>query len=257
MDKLFLPIIFILFSMECAAKPIDNQVDTPALPTRNIKYEIWGCQYMDPGSLKLTLKTVVLSSDGKCLYYMPEKGLNGVTPENSNSSGSWGSVADKGSMLQLRNERYGNMDLYKISPTSMSRYPNSKSVIYKKVRQVDSLRFEGAFSPELSYYNGKADIISRQIDPKKRPIIFFKKDGTYINEGITFSNLTFGDDFAIGNGSYKIVNYSLILTTQTGRTLQVAFSPFLDSDPAGVDNGGVVINNVLFYKLGKDFKPHD
>lgn len=233
---------------------------SPATPTAstNVKYEVWMCHCFTPGSLSSTaFKTVVLSPDGKCLYYLPEKGLNGITPANSNESGSWGSVTDKGKMLQLRNERYGNMELYKISATAMSRYADLKSSIYKKVKQVDGLRFEGAYSPELSYYNGKTDVISRQIDPNKRPIIFFKKDGTYINEGIEFSNLTFGDPYALGKGTYEVVNYSLILTTQSGRKLQVAFTPVLDANPAASNNSGLIINNNLFYRLGKDFVPNN
>ncbi|MBS1567732.1 MAG: hypothetical protein JST39_25335, partial [Bacteroidetes bacterium] len=219
----------------------------------NIKYEVWECHCMNVSNSKLELKTVVLSPDGNCLYYMPEKGLSGVTPDKSN----WGRVTDKGGLLELRNEKYGNMELYKISPTSMSRYPNSKTTIYKKVKQVDGLRLEGAYSPELSYYNGKTDIISRQINPAKRPIIFFKKDGTYTNEGIEFSNLTFNDGYAIGKGTYEIINYSLILTTQSGRKLQVAFTPVLDANPASVDNAGLMINNNLFYRLNKTFVPNN
>lgn len=216
------------------------------------------CHCFTPGTLSSTaFKTVVISPDGKCLYYLPEKGLNGITPANSNESGSWGTVTDKGKMLQLRNERYGNIELYKISATAMSRYADLKSSIYKKVKQVDGLRFEGAYSPELSYYNGKTDVISRQTDPNKRPIIFFKKDGTYINEGIEFSNLTFGDPYALGKGTYEVVNYSLILTTQSGRKLQVAFTPVLDANPAASNNSGLIINNNLFYRLGKDFTPHN
>ncbi|MBS1660238.1 MAG: hypothetical protein JST68_04220 [Bacteroidetes bacterium] len=247
MSRLFLPVFLLFLAIESSGQ------STPA----NIKYEVWECQAMNVSTLKLELKTVVLSPDGKCLYYMPEKGLNGVTPANSNENGSWGVVTDKDSSLQLRNELRGNMDLYKISPTSMSRYPNSKSVIYKKVRQADGLRFEGAYSPQTQYHTGKEDFSSRQIDPNKRPIIFFKKDGTYINEGIAFSNLTLGDDFAIGKGTYEIVNYSLILTTQSGRKLQVAFSPILDSDPAGDGNEGYIINQQLYYKLSKDFVSHN
>lgn len=226
---------------------------------KNIKYGVWMCHcYVATGNLAdKQFKTVVLSADGRSLYHMPEKGLNGITPQNSNETGSWGNLTDKGNMLSLVNDKYGNMELYKITPTSMSRYPDRKSAIYKKVKQVDGLRFEGAYSPELSYYNGKTDIISRQIDPGKRPIIFFKKDGTYINEGIEFSNLTSGDDFAIGKGTYEIVNYSLILTTQTGRKLQVAFTPVLDANPASIDNGGLIINNNLFYRLNKTFVPHN
>jgi hypothetical protein len=245
MKRLLLPAVLLLLSKA-----------TPAQKTDNIRYEVWESFVTNISTLRQELKTVVFSPDGKCMYHMPEKGLNGVTPANSNENGSWGIVTDKGNLIQLRNEKYGNMELYKISPTSMSRYSNLRDPIYKKTRQVDGLRFEGAYSPELSYHTGKPDIISGQIDPNKRPIIFFKKDGTYINEGLAFSNLTFGDDFAIGKGTYEIINYSLILTTQSGRKLQIAFAPLLDSDPAGADNKGLMINNVLYYALDKQFVPH-
>ena len=216
----------------------------------NIKYDVWICHcYTATGKLgEKQFKTVVLSPDGRSLYYMPEKGLNAVTPQNSNDAGSWGHYTDNGNKLLLVNDKYGNMELYKVNSTSMSRYPNSTSAVYKKAKQADGLRIEGAYSPETSYYTGKTDIISKQTDPHKRPIIFFKKDGTYINEGITFSNLTFGDDYAIGKGTYEIVNYSLILTTENGRKLQVAFTPVMDANPAGT-NSGLLINNQLFYRL--------
>lgn len=237
-----------------------NKTNTTILSSGNIKYEVWECNCLNLETntqIITKLNTVVISPDGKYLTYMPTQGLNGVTPQNSNETGSWGNVMDKGNMLSLVNDKYGKMELYKIDATTRSRYLNSKSSIYKKVKSVDGLLFEGAYSPELSYYNGKTDIISRQIDPNKRPIIFLKKDGTYINEGIAFSNLTLGDDFAIGKGTYEIVNYSLILTTQTGRKLQVSFTPVLDADPTSVDNGGFIINNILFWRLNKTFVPHN
>ena len=236
-----------------------NKTNTTISSSGNIKYEVWECNCFNLETntqIVTKLSTVVISPDGKYLTYMPAQGLNGVTPQNSNETGSWGNVTDKGNMLSLVNDKYGKMELYKIDATTRSRYPNSKSSIYKKVKPVDGLRFEGAYSPELSYYNGKTDIISRQIDPNKRPIMFFRKDGTYINEGITFSNITHNDDFAIGKGTYEVVNYSLILTTQSGKKLQVAFTPVLDASPASVDNGGFIINNNLFYRLNKTFVPN-
>ncbi|PUZ25862.1 hypothetical protein DCC81_16555 [Chitinophaga parva] len=238
---------------------VSTKTDASA-PSGNIKYEVWecNCPSLETGTLATTkLNTVVLSPNGKSLYYMPEKGLNGVTPENSNQHDSWGNVTDKGNMLSLVNDKYGKMELYKINATSMSRYLNSKSSVYKKIKPVDGLRFDGAYSPELSYYNGKTDVISKQIDPNKRPIIFFKKDGTYINEGIAFSNITYGDDYAIGKGTYEIINFSLILSTQSGRKLQVSFTPVLDANPTAVDNPGFIINNNIFYRLNRSFTPHN
>ncbi|MFT3933715.1 MAG: hypothetical protein QM726_08890 [Chitinophagaceae bacterium] len=238
----------------------NNKTNLPA-SFKNIQYEVWECNCPNLATntqVMTKLNTVVLSPDGQYLTYMPESGLNGITPANSNQTGSWGSFTNSGNMLSFVNNKYGSkMELYKISSTAMSRYPKSTSSIYKKVKPVDGLLFEGAYSPELSYYNGKTDIISKQIDPNKRPIIFFKKDGTYINEGIAFSNLTLGDDYAIGRGTYEIVNYSLILTTQNGKKLQVAFTPVLDANPAAVDNGGFIVNNNLFYRLNKNFIAHN
>lgn len=236
-----------------------NKTNSSASLSGNIKYEVWECNCPNLATNTLVttkLNTIVIAPNGKYLTYMPENGLNGITPQNSNETSSWGNVIDKGNVLSLVNDKYGKMELYKIDANTRSRYPNSKSSIYKKVKAVDGLRFEGAYSPELSYYNGKTDIISRQIDPNKRPIIFFKKDGTYINEGITFSNITLGDDFAIGKGTYEIVNYSLILTTQSGKKLQVAFTPVLDANPTNADNGGFIINNNLFWRLNKTFVPN-
>lgn len=236
-----------------------NKTNPSTSSSSNIKYEVWECNCPSlavNSQVTTKLNTIVLSPDGKYLTHMPEKGLNGVTPQNSNETGSWGIVTDKGNVLSLVNDKYGKMELYKIDANTRSQYPNSRSSIYKKVKPVDGLRFEGAYSPELSYYNGKTDIISRQIDPNKRPIMFFKKDGTYTNEGITFSNITRGDDFAIGKGTYELVNYSLILTTQSGKKLQVAFTPVLDANPTNVDNGGFIINNNLFWRLNKTFVPN-
>lgn len=228
--------------------------EVPTAGKQNARYEVWESQATNISTLKPELKTVILSSDKKCLYYMPEKGLNGVSPENSNETGSWGAVTDKGNMLTLANPRYGNMELYRMNATSMSRYADGKGAVYKKCKPVDGLRFEGAYSPQTEYYSGKESIISKQIDPDKRPVIFFKKDGTYINEGIEFSNLTFGDPYALGKGTYELVNYSLILTTASGKKLQVAFTPVLDG---GTEvNDGFIINNQLFYRLGKQFQPH-
>jgi hypothetical protein len=222
--------------------------------SRNVRYEVWESHATNISTLKLELKTVILSADKKCLYYMPEKGLHGISPDNTNETGSWGSVTDKGNRLSLVNPQYGNMELYRINATSMSRYPDGKGAVYKKCKTVDGLRFDGAYSPQTEYYTGKETIISRQIDPKKRPIIFFNKDGTYVNEGIEFSNITLGDPYAVGKGTYELINYSLILTTASGKKLQVAFTPVLDG---GTDqNDGFIINNLLFYKLKKQFQSH-
>jgi len=219
-------------------------------------YEVWTWHDYNLLNNRYELKTVVLSSAGDCLYYMPEQGLLGVTKENSNQTGSWGRYTDKGNKLELLNEKYGKMDFYKVTPTQMSRYPDKKSSIYKKAKKVDGLKIEGAYTPDVSLYKNTRDITTPLSDPNRRPIIFFKKDGTYINEGLSFSNITFGDDFAIGKGTYEIKDFSLVLTTEKGRKLQVSFCGIASSDPA-TNPEGYVINGSLYYKLGTKFIPHD
>ncbi len=77
------------------------------------------------------------------------------------------------------------------------------------------------FNLLVFFCNEVSPFIPCAIDGYKRPILFFKKDGTFINEGIEFSNLTYGDPYAIGKGTYEIINYSLLMHTESGKLLQV------------------------------------
>jgi hypothetical protein len=234
--------------------------NTTAAATQKIvphpRYELWMSSQTNISTLQLEYRYIVLAGDGSCLYYLPEPGLYNLAKDDSKVRDSWGTITDKGDRLLLNHTRFGKMELYKKSPTALAPYANSKPFnYYKKCIPVDGLRLEGAYSPMSEYYTKKTDIIIRNIDPNKRPIIFFKKDGTYTNEGIEFSNITRGDDFAIGKGTYEIKDYSLILTTQSGRKLQVAFAGLLDANPKS-NPGGYIINQNLFYKLDASFQPH-
>lgn len=240
----------------------NNTVNLPSQKTNNTgkskaKYNLWMAHKLSlNGKLgDISFQYVVISSDNRCLYHFPEKGLLNIEQEYAGSDG-WGSVTDKGDRLLLNNDKYGKMDLYKRT-TGMGRYADSKpSDYYKKCKPVDGLRIEGAYSPDVSLYTKKSNAIDKAVDdPNKRPIIFFKKDGTYINEGIAFSNITKGDDFAIGKGTYEMKDFSLILTTQSGRKLQTSFAAILDANPAS-SRDGYIINQNLFYKLDASVQPH-
>jgi hypothetical protein len=221
------------------------------------RYNLWMAHKLSATAKlgDISFQYVVISSDNRCLYHFPEKGLLNIEQEYSGSD-SWGTVTDKGDRLLLSNDKYGKMDLYKRT-TGMGRYADSKpSDYYKKCKPVDGLRIEGAYSPDVSLYTKKSNAIDKAVDdPNKRAIIFFKKDGTYINEGISFSNITKGDDFAIGKGTYEMKDFSLILTTQSGRKLQTSFAAILDANPGG-STDGYIINQNLFYKLDASVKPH-
>jgi len=238
--------------------PSNNPIQTKNA-AMNPKYDLWMAHKLALGGslAEYSFQYVVLSSDNRCLFYLPEKGLNNVEQDFPASSSSWGKVSDNGNKLVLIN-KFGKMELYKKEANAMSRYADSKpGDYYKKCKPVNGIRIEGAYSPDISLYKNKSTLLDKATyDPKKRPIIFFKKDGTYINEGLAFSNITKGDDFAIGKGTYEIVNYSLILTTQSGKKLQVAFAPVLDANPTSVDNGGFIINSNLFWRLNKTFAPN-
>lgn len=224
----------------------------------NAKYDLWMAYRFDLGGKPGDKKAyyVVLSSDNRCLFYFPEKGLYNLEQDFPASGNRWGNVTDKGDRLELKNARYGEMKLYKHS-NGMGQYPDSKPFdYYKKCKPVNGIRVEGAYSPDVSLYKNKATVLDKVMyDPNKRPVIFFKKDGTYINEGIEFSNLTFGDNFAIGKGTYELKDFSLILTTQSGRKLQVSFAGILDANPVN-SSDGYIINNNLFYKLDNSYQPH-
>jgi len=235
----------------------NNAVQTKNLTT-GPKYDLWMAHKLKVGGslAEYSFQYVVLSSDNRCLFYFPEKGLNNVEQDFPASSDSWGKVSDKGDKLILVN-KYGTMELYKRTATAMGRYADSKpGDYYKKCKPVNGLRIEGAYSPDVSLFKNKATLLDKiMYNPNKRPIIFLKKDGTYINEGITFSNITRGDDFAIGKGTYELKDFSIILTTQSGRKLQTSFAGIQDANLT-TSSDGYIINGNLFYKLDNSYQSH-
>lgn len=240
-----------------------QQTESPNSPAKkesvlsHPNYELWMSSQTNSSTLQLQYRYVVLASDGSCLFHLPGHGLYNLTKEDQDEKDSWGKVTDKGDRLLLNHERLGKMELFKKSSTALAPYINSKPFnYYKKCVSVNGLKLEGAYSPQVEYYKKTSNILSKNSDPNKRPIIFFKKDGTCINEGIEFSNFTKGDDFAIGKGSYEIKDFSLILTTQSGRKLQVAFAGILDANPQK-STEGYIVNQLVFYKLDKSFWPHE
>ncbi|MBB6235876.1 hypothetical protein HDC90_000476 [Pedobacter sp. AK013] len=241
-----------------AQKSASNNAGQTKNLTSGPKYDLWMAHKLKVGGslAEYSFQYVVLSSDNRCLFYFPEKGLNNVEQDFPSSSDSWGKVSDKGDKLVLVN-KFGNMELYKRTATAMGRYANSNpGDYYKKCKPVNGLRIEGAYSSDVSLYKNKSNLLDKiTYDPNKRPIIFFKKDGTYINEGLAFSNITKGDDFAIGKGTYELKDFSIILTTQSGRKLQVSFAGLLDANPA-TSSDGYIVNQNLFYKLDNSYQSH-
>lgn len=196
---------------------------------------------------------LVLYSNGDFLGHLPEGGMLGVTKANSNQTNSWGVIKDKGAELHLENAHYGTViRLGKTSSTEMSYPPGSKSSVYKKCKSVDGLTLEGAYTPDFDLYNKAKAGVTITTDP--RPIIFFKKDGTFINEGVAYSNITKSGTYAIGKGKYFIKDYSLILTFDDGRKVQVAFTGILGADPF-TNPDGYMINGLTNVKLGKEYTP--
>ena len=191
--------------------------------------------------VQMTPVWVAFFPNGDYFPYFPEGGFWNFDLKRSGQS--WGKATHQGNTIAARSS-YGNIDFVKKGPEHMES-PNYTSNTWYKCRSVDGLRLEGAYTPDLDVYNKTTGFLPA---PEKRPIIFFKKDGTFINEGLSYANVTRSPDYALGSGTYQIKNFSLILNYADGRRVQVGFVGIKNVDPAG-EPTTYFINNLLNYKL--------
>lgn len=195
---------------------------------------------------RLENEWMALYPDGNYYPYLAEGGFLGFSEQLKNDS--WGTYTKQGDKIIAKN-KFQTYTFQKVGIEQL-KYEYSSSLWYK-CKSVDGLLLDGAYSPEASYYAGYNDITALA-NLKERDIIFFKKDGTFINEGLSYSNVTSGKISTLGKGTYYIKNFSLVLNFADGRKVQVAFTGIKNTDPFK-ETAGYVINGLLNYKLGKQF----
>ena len=187
----------------------------------------------------ISWRSVAFYEDGTYRFSIPRDGFYGFdiaqdkidnqgknlwgTYEFDGDTGSWkGDATMEGRESKIKLEADGSLNLG-------SSYHN-----FYRCRSVDNYKLDGSYtsiSDPSNYY-----LVSK---PGDKPLIRFKPDGTFIDEGLfsTVSVLSIGeseDQLAPGNGTYEIKDFTLILRYSDRRTRQMRFNfPLNASDASG------------------------
>ncbi|MEK6697827.1 MAG: hypothetical protein AABZ10_02175 [Nitrospirota bacterium] len=105
-----------------------------------------------------------------------------------------------------------------------------ENAVFYRCPRVDGLRLDGSWT---TWYDPK-DPQLESMAPGQRPIIHFRRDGHFVDDGV-FSAFGTGRPGGVdnpGRGTYELRNYTLILRFDDGRVRNEAFTGLLGSDPA-------------------------
>jgi hypothetical protein len=186
------------------------------------------------GSYEPQARWVTLFDDGTSFGDLPSSGLAAfdrrASQANPSQSGSWGTWTVKGASgaIQKPGVRFPTV----ISVVGPDRIKLDSDVFHRSV-SVNGLRLQGSWT---SYAN-PADPALARLPAGQRPVISFTRDGQFKDDGVfaTFLRSSYGQpdprDQA-GSGTYRVADFTLILTYADGRTRHEAFTGLLGGNPA-------------------------
>ncbi len=227
-------------SSQVAKQPIPTVKSSEPAP------EVWMVNRLKlkaaQGRTEMGQEWVAFYPNGDYFPYLPEGGFYNFDPQRSGQS--WGKAVRSGNSVQATSS-YGNITFVAKSANEMES-PNYTSSTWYRCQSVDGLRLEGTYTPDLDFYNNiKSGVLPQ---PKQPPVIHFRKDGTFFNEGISYANVTRDMTAALGHGTYQIKDFSLIMNCAGGRQVQVSFSGIKSTDPKS-NPESYFINGLLNYRL--------
>ncbi|WP_108424435.1 hypothetical protein [Flagellimonas amoyensis] len=203
------------------------------------KYEVWMTYKSNVIKGSNSASFFVKLDNGKCIDLIPDEGLLNFQDNPKFDSFTWGEVLDKGREMHLMFPGY-ERKLGIVSNTKMSYPPRDKVTFYYRSVPVDGLRLDGSYSS--SGPNWKSN-------PNARAIVFYK-DGRFENKGgfIGMKSTNTGyQNRNVGNGSYMIKDFTLVLTYDDGDIYQKALVGLKDVDPHK-DNSVLFFGEVPFFK---------
>jgi len=195
---------------------------------------VWMGYYLPYGSKTPKERYMIFYEDGTLYHDMPAEGLESFDREagkkDEQQRGYWGTYTFSGSAGTWKyNGRVNGEDRLELNEKGQLKIDDSINNTYYRMASVDDLHLEGAWTsysdpadPDL----GKGGI---------KPIIRFKKDGRFKDEGLL--RRSFGylfdkpSESAPGEGSYSIKDFTMTLKYDDGRIYKVAFSLNLANKP--------------------------
>ncbi len=109
-----------------------------------------------------------------------------------------------------------------------------ENAVFYRCPSVDGLRLEGSWTTWVDPKDAQLD----RMPAGQRPIIHFRRDGRFVDDGL-FSAFGTGRSGGVdnpGSGSYEFRDYTLILRFADGRVRHEAFTGSLGADPAAAND---------------------
>jgi hypothetical protein len=185
------------------------------------------------GSYTPQPRWVTLFDDGQAFEDLPNDGLLGFDRRAShadpNRAAYWGTWSMQG--------RAGAIQKPGVLPTKITVEGPDRikldSTLFYRCAPVTGLRLAGSWT---SYADPSDPGLARQ-PVGRRPVITFTSDGRFTDDGVfaTFLTSRAGEGHArdqAGSGTYRLEDFTLILTYADGRTRHEAFTLLLGGTPA-------------------------
>jgi len=184
-----------------------------------------------------TFAHVIFYEDGTFLFAAPAKGLYNFDREQDKADRQgdnfWGTYTFNGNTGTWKYDAASVVNEITLESDGGLKLTSTYSKFYR-CASVDNYRFDGS-------YTSRADPFDPELSqPGEKAVIRFKSDGTFIDEGLftniyTYLGIGTGktkDDFAPGNGTYELKDFTLILRYSDGRIIQTFFSFFINGKDA-------------------------
>jgi len=197
-------------------------------------------------------RSIAFYEDGTYRFSIPRSGFHGFdkardkivnqgdnlwgTYDFDGAAGSWiGDATLAGRESKIKLEADGSLDL-----------GSSYSKFYR-CRSVDGFSLDGSYT-SISGLSGD-DFLDY---PNEKPLIRFRPDGTFLDEGLFFwvHVLRFDeteDPYAPGDGTYEARDFTLLLRYSDGRTRQIRFNFPLNAGDAS--NFFMTANGLILWKI--------
>lgn len=171
------------------------------------------------------VKWIVFDGEGYIIDDLPRMGLYEIT-EGDLSNYTLGTYSVNGHNVQ--------------ASTAYTNYTFNWADINTLTREGHTYKFYRCTVKDNMRLNGSWTTYSNTSDPYldqdgARPVLILNADGTFTDRGLWVTNFTdpyANAEAAPGNGTYQILNYTLILTYSDGRVRKRSFTGTVNQDPS-------------------------
>jgi len=242
------------YTAEGATSPPSGDTSSPGMPQGISGISgLWLGSYWDLKSGQ-SWRYVIFYEDGTFCFNLPRDGFIGfdkakdkIEKQDRNiwgtytfngSTGTWKyDYSSAGSAAEITLEADGGLNL------------GSAYSKFYRCNSVNGYRFDGSYT---SFSDTSDPFLS---EPGEKPIIRFKSDGTFVDEGLFSLVYYLGNDddtektLAPGSGTYELKDFTLILNYSDGRKRQTSFTFSIGPNSKDASGYVVICNGFVLWKM--------